>query len=188
MRKVDFSKLWLPLALGLIIVLSNSCGNTSKQKENTPKQEDTSNNPDNTSKDKGVITIDVIYKDIEVSRILDERPENSLGAPINSNGPNYFYDGLEIYFTENVDNIQFTNLSLFKINGATLDKNRAELIAAFGKPIEYYEYADYVYRDSDDNRMIRYHVSTFIADYMLDFWFENPDDKAYICSARHIGK
>jgi hypothetical protein len=185
MRKLDFLRFWLLLTLGAATVLFNSCGNVSKQKENATKQEEPTTNPDNES---GVIAGDVIYKGIEVSRILDENPESTLGTPKSSNGPNYFYDGLEIYFTENVENIQFTNLSLFEINGVTLDKNRKELIAAFGKPIESYEYSDYVYRDSDDNRMIRYHVSSFIADYMLDFWFENTDDKAYICGVRRIGQ
>ena len=188
MRKINFFSFWLLLALGTATVALISCGNAPKQKENAPKQEEPLNNPENTNREVGVIAGDVIYKGIEVSRILDERPENTLGTPLNSRGPYYFYDGLEVYFTESVGNIQLTNLSLFEINGITLDKNREELIAAFGKPIEYYEYPDYVYRDSDDNRMIRYHVSSFIVDYRLDFWFENPEEKAYICGVYRIGQ
>ena len=188
MRKVNFFSFWLLFAFGTAIAVFGSCGNVSKQKENATKQEEPLNNPDTPNKEVGVIAGDVIYKGIEVSRILDESPENTLGTPLNSRGPYYFYDGLELYFTESVENIQLTKLNLVEINGITLDKNRAELIAAFGKPIEYYEYPDYVYRDSDDNRMIRYHVSCFIVDYMLDFWFENPDDKAYICGVYRIGQ
>ena len=188
MIKVDFFSFWLLLALGMTIALSSSCSNSPKQNETASEQEDSSNNKDNPNIEKGIITGDVIYKGIEVSRILDESPENSLGNPLSSRGPNYFYDGLEIYFTEYVDNIQFTNLSMFEINGITLDKNQAELIAAFGNPIEFYEYSDYVYRDSEDTRMIRYHISSFIADYMLDFWFEQPNDKAYICGVRRFEK
>jgi len=181
MKKNIFFNFCLLLALGTAIVFTTSCGNALKQ-------ENTSNNPDNPNSEVGVIIGDVMYKGIEVSRILDESPENSVGTPLSRRGPNYFYDGLEIYFTEYVDNIQFTKLNLFTINGITLDKTRAELIAAFGKPIDYYEYSDYVYRDSEDNRMIRYHVSSYIADYMLEFWFENPKDKAYICGACRIAQ
>ena len=188
MRKIDFFSFCLFLALSMAIVLSNSCDGVPKQTENTHKQEDTLNNQDNPNNDVGIINGDVIYKGIEVSRILDEDPKSVLGTPLRSSGPNYFYEGLEIYFTENVDNIQFTKLSLFTINGVTLDKSQTELIAAFGKPIEYFKYPDYVYRDSDDNRMIRYHVTSYIADYMLDFWFENPEDKANICGVRRVGQ
>lgn len=136
----------------------------------------------------GVITGDVFYKKIEVGRILYEQPENSLGTPLYSDGPYYFYDGLELYFTEYVDVISGTNLSLLTIDGVALDKNRAELIAAFGNPIEYYKYPGYLYRGSDDDRMIRYHVSSYAGDYMLDFWFEHSEDKAYIISIKRMGQ
>ena len=188
MRKIDFISYLSLLVLGMAIFIFNSCGNASTKKENATTQEEASNNPDNQSNEAGVIVGDVIYKGVEVSRILDENPESALGTPLSSSGPIYFFDGLEIYFTEYVENIQLTNLILFKINGITLDKNRAELIEALGNPIEYYEYPDYIYRDSDDDRMIRYHVSSYIADYMLDFWFENPGEKANICGVRRIGQ
>jgi len=131
---------------------------------------------------------DAFYKGIEISRILDENPDYTLGKPVNSRGPYYSYDGLEIYYNDYVDVITITNLSLLEIDGVKLDKTRSELIAAFGNPVEYYEYPDYVYKDSDDNRMMRYHVSSYIIDYMLDFWFENPDSKAYSISIKRMGQ
>ena len=101
----------------------------------------------------GVINGDVLYKGkLEVSRIFDERRENTLGKPLNSRGPFHFYDGLEISYssntnpdnsiTESADIILGTKPSLFSINGVTLDKKQAELIAALGKPIEYFKYTD----------------------------------------------
>ena len=132
---------------------------------------------------------DVTYKGIEVSRILDELPESTVGTPTKIEGPYYFYDGLEIYFNGYVDLVQGTKLNLFDIDGVTLDKNRAELIAAFGNPVEYYEYDDYTYSDSYyGDSMMRYHVSSYIAEYMLDFWFDDPGDKAYLVSFRRFGQ
>ena len=131
---------------------------------------------------------EVFYKGIEVSRILDENPDYTVGKPISSRGPYYFYEGLEIHYPDYVDVISGSNLSLFAIAGVTLDKNRAGLIAAFGNPVEYYEYPGYVYKASDDERMMRYHVSTYIIDYMLDFWFENPDGKAYSINIKRMGQ
>jgi len=196
MRK--FFSLWLFIALSTTIVVSNSCGNISMQKENAPKQEEASNNPDNQNNDVGVIAGDVLYKGIEVSRIFDELLENTLGTPSDSRGPYRFYDGLEIAclwntnsdgsLTEYVDVFSGTNLSLFTINGISLNKNQAELIAAFGNPIEYYEYPDYVYRASDEKLMMRYHVSNFIVDYMLDFWFNDTNSKSYSISIKRIGQ
>ena len=174
-------RLLLLVSLALTAMMLVSCSN--------------SNSPVATTQTPGVIAGDVLYKGIEVSRILDERLENTLGAPLKSRGPYYFYDGLEIYFNEHVDVISGTNLSLFAVNGVTLDKNQAELIAAFGNPIEYYKYRDYEYRASDyagppsnDNRMMRYHISCYILDYMLDFWFEQPDGKAYSINIKRFGQ
>ena len=138
----------------------------------------------------GVITGDVFYKGIEVSQLLVEKPENTLGTPLSVRGPHYSYDGLEIYSTDGFQQISFMNLSLFEINGVSLDKSREELIAAFGNPIEYYEYPDdgpdYPYRDSDDERNIRYHVSSNTAYYFLEFWFDHSDAKADNCRVVRI--
>ncbi|MDL2216647.1 hypothetical protein LJB81_02795 [Desulfovibrio sp. OttesenSCG-928-M14] len=147
----------------------------------------------------GVIDGDVLYKDLEVSRIFDERRENTLGQPSSSRGPVHFYDGLEVSclteensdhnsLTEVVDVIAGTKLSLFTLNGVTLNQSRAELIAAFGKPIGYYKYSDYEYRASDDKMMMRYHVTNFIFDYMIDFSFNHPDQEAYIITIKRIGQ
>jgi len=122
---------------------------------------------------------EVFYKGIEISRIFDEDLAHTLGGPLSSRGPHYSYDGLDMYYIDYVDNIHATNLSLFEIGGVSLDKTRAELVAAFGNPVEYYEYPEYIYNASDDTRAIRYHVSTYIRDYVLEFWFEDPDSKAY---------
>ncbi|MDL2313519.1 hypothetical protein LJC36_00895 [Desulfovibrio sp. OttesenSCG-928-C14] len=147
----------------------------------------------------GVIDGDVLYKDLEVSRIFDERRESTLGQPSSSRGPFHFYDGLEVSclaekssengsLTEVVDVVVGTNLSLFSLNGVTLNKNRAGLIAAFGKPIEYYKYTGYEYRASDDKMVMRYHVTNFMFDYMIDFSFNHPDKESYIINIKRIGQ
>ena len=137
----------------------------------------------------GVIAGDVLYKGVGVSRIFDERLENTVGTPLNSRGPHRFYDGLEIsLLTEGVDVIQGTKPGLFTFNGVTLNKNRAGLTAAIGKPIEYYKYRDYEYRSADDTRMIRYHMSNHVFDYMVDFWFDDTDGEASSMSIKRIGQ
>jgi hypothetical protein len=135
----------------------------------------------------GVIVGDVLYNGIGASWIFSEMPENTLGAPLHSSGPHRFYNGLEIYYAEYVDNIMGKDLSLFSIGDVKLDKNRAELIDAFGKPIEYYEYPGYTYRSSDDDRVMRYHVSNCVLEYMLDFWFDNPGEKANSFRIKRMG-
>jgi len=139
----------------------------------------------------GVITGDVFYKGIEVSRILVEKPESILGTPLSVRGPYYSYDGLEIYSTDGFQQISFMNLGLFEVNGVSLDKSREELIAAFGNPIEYYEYPDEPgnpYRDSDDDRNARYHVSSNTTYYFLEFWFDDSDAKANNCRVVRIDR
>jgi|GEM_PF-4078174 len=87
----------------------------------------------------GVITGKVTYKGIEINRILEEPLENTLGEPLSANGLYYFYDGLEIYYNETVEMLFAVDLSLLEIDGATMDKTQAELIAMLGEPIgEYY--------------------------------------------------
>lgn len=42
----------------------------------------------------GALDSEVMYKDIEIIRIFEEPLEDTLGAPLESQGPYYFYDGL----------------------------------------------------------------------------------------------
>jgi hypothetical protein len=138
---------------------------------------------------------DVNYKDIPISHLFDEPFARYLGKPSSVRGSYHFYDGIEITAEYNSDTssyemmeqIQGTNLSLFSINGVTLDKTRAELIAAFGKPLEYYKYEDYEYKAADSDSMMRYHISSFVYDYMLDIWFDTPDSKASSIIVKRMG-
>lgn len=138
------------------------------------------------------------YKNYDISLIFENPAVDILGEPLEERGHFLFYDGLEISsFFEIVSFIQGTNLSLFELNGVSLDKTRAELIAAFGDPIEYYVYSAYVYRASDNYHMIRYHISLNSTIYKLDFWFDywdatlgmwiaHPYDSARIFSIRRF--
>ena len=118
---------------------------------------------------------EVYYKDIPISRILELNYENKsvslesvLDEPLRNVVPIYSYDGMEIYSLSGyyVQVISGTDLSLFTIDGVSLDKSITELINVLGKPI-YYE----------ENYMMRYNVSTSI-NYLIEFWFENPDEYA----------
>jgi len=123
----------------------------------------------------GTTPSEAYYKGISISRIFDERRENTLGEAIISNSPYYAYEGMEIYYMPGrVYSIVATDPRLFVVNGVTLDKNRAEIIALLGLPLEYYVYPespDYPYSADDDEQEMRYHVSSYIRDYVMEFWF-----------------
>ena len=185
--------IWWLVCFPFVIILFFSCANSIIEESGT----------DQGVAATGVIVGDVVYKDIAISQLLlsEEHPEAILGAPFDhSYGPYCLYDGLEVYFGgRRIESIQFTDLSLFSIGDVTLDKTRAELIAAFGDPIEYYEYSDNdIYRASDGiYRGMLYHISNNALDYELFFSFYNPsvesslyspDDEVYICHATRIGQ
>ena len=137
----------------------------------------------------GEIAGDICYDGYTISRLFSESPESILGNPVSKHGPYYYYNDLEIRYTENVEQIQLTVLSSFSIFGITLDMDREELIESFGNPIEYYEYPHYLgypYRDSDDSRTMRYHILNGTVDYVVEFWFDYPCEKAYICRCFRI--
>ena len=127
----------------------------------------------------GMIDSEVMYKDIEVSRIYggEEFLINILGEPLSTQGPYYYYDGLTLYVRsgyvsdnetfEYVDAFGGTNLSLFTIDGVTLDKTHAELIAVFGEPA-----IDDILGGS---QMMSYYTTN---GYILGFSFNTLEDKA----------
>ena len=135
---------------------------------------------------------DIYYKGINICDILDKHPETILGTPLGGEeGILYLYDGMEINFTDHVEQLDGYDLSLFDIHGNTLDKTRAELINLFGNPVEYYEYPDYVYHASNHPHFMLYHVKIYSIDRSVYFLFENPDnpgDKAYCISFRMMGQ
>ena len=140
----------------------------------------------------GVITGDVLYKDIAISRLFVEPFVDVLGSPLSEREAFYSYDDGLIIIGDRGDligsfnmAIQLTasesNLNLFEINGVTLDKTWAELIATLGNPVEYYENTNLAYHTSD-NSLISYRVLSPKIDYILALRFDNPDDKTAISS------
>ena len=127
----------------------------------------------------GAIRDEVYFNGIPISHILESHPEYTLGAPVRTDGPNQFYDGIDLYFDGTyVHSVHSEEPGLFEVYEITLDRTRTQLIAALGDPLEYYQYPespDYPYRASDDDRRMRYHVSTYVIDYILDFWFSGDD-------------
>jgi len=125
----------------------------------------------------GVIFGDVNYKGITISAILEGQPLEILGEPIGSYEDYLFYCGLEIKYYEVVGMLSLRDLSMFAIDGISLDKSRKELIAAFGDPIEYYLYPSFPflpYQDIGDDSGIRYHVSSETVSYVLQFFLNDP--------------
>ena len=143
---------------------------------------------------------DVVYRGqgISISLLFEKPFATVLGPPMHSDGPYLSYYDIEIYAPWDAASetygcvarsIGSTNLSMFEIDGVALDnKNRLELIAAFGSPIQYFEYPDnpygaYTYRDSDnDERRMSYHFSSGGIDYVLQLAYLHPDDEAHFIS------
>lgn len=140
----------------------------------------------------GEIVGDVLYRGMTISSVFSGNPEDVLGAPLSISDyePWYFYDGLEVHYDDDyVEMLSFIDLSLFELDGNTLDMSREELISILGEPIEYYEYSNYPgypYQYSEDEQNIRYHVLNGVVDYYLEFWFDDLTGKAYMCGAYRI--
>jgi len=79
MTKVKFLYFWLFIALGIVTVAFNSCGNASEQKENALKQEESLNNSDNPSNDEGVIINGVKWatRNVAAPGTFAAKPEDS---------------------------------------------------------------------------------------------------------------
>ena len=138
---------------------------------------------------------EVFYNGIAINQLLVERPEaiecilgSSRPTDPDICGQTYYYDDMQITYSSSIEKVFMMNLRMFEINGVTLDKSREELISLFGEPIEFFEYPsypgypDHQYRDSDDDRNMRYNASGSGVDYVLEFWFDHPGDEAYGCS------
>jgi len=177
---------------------NNNNNNNNNAAPLPPLQNDESNSPDLIDDERGSITVDdiettgvifgdVYYNGMPISDVLTLRvcPEEIFGSLNYSYGPYDFYDDVEFSSFGNEIQLQLLNLSEFKIDGVSLDKNREELIAEFGSPIEFFvypEYPEYPYDASiyGDSAMV-YHISSSEAYYVLEFWFDSLYEKTYIC-------
>ena len=123
----------------------------------------------------GLIIGDVLYNDVPISQLFSKPFLDVLGEPIGQREAFYFYEGLEImgdhgdlFGYDNMAigiNARNPNLSLFTLNGVSLDMTRAELIATFGATIL-----------EHDQSLIMYRVSSGTIEYMLGFRFESLSD------------
>jgi len=148
---------------------------------------------------------DILYKgEISLSLLFEEPFTSILGIPLSVSddcGPYYFYDGLEVqaqgdwidengllqYETAVAIQLVLTEPSMFEIDEVSLHKNRAELFNELGIPIKTYRYRgnpDLFNDDDFSERMMRYHISNGTSKYVLDFWYEHPDDKVHLISIR----
>lgn len=124
--------------------------------------------------------IDLLYKsEDEVCNILGFPTS---GTPVNGEllfgGEYYAYKGLVLYFDNRTDTVVEISVQpdLVKINGETLDKNRAGLISLLGQPT----YEDYYYDESgefDDCYYMQY--TLYEAGVIIDIEMPNPEGKAY---------
>ena len=95
---------------------------------------------------KGIIVGNMFYKDIEVASIFEKPLREVLGEPIRESEPYLYYDDFCFVgerwnpLIQSYDNTIFFlsvdhSVSLFTINGVTLNKTRNELIEIFGDPV-----------------------------------------------------
>ena len=144
----------------------------------------------------GIITGNMFYKDIEVAELFEKPFVDVLGDPLSERGHFFLYDDLEIVAEWNnlsssyemAQSVHISNLSVFSINGITLDKTRAELLAIFGEHI-FYSYPDFKYYNRDDPndyRWLGYHISLNDVTHRLDFYFNHADYNAHSLSIRRF--
>ncbi len=146
----------------------------------------TENATDSSLPEWGKSSVDAAYYgDVLLSELLDKSKDevgNILGVPASGTpitgellfgGTEYYgYDGLTLYFdcqTNTVDSISVLP-ALVKINGVTLNKNRAELTGLLGEP----DYEDYYYDESGEFDNF-YYLRYAMYDAGIIFDLEMPD-------------
>ena len=135
----------------------------------------------------GVIRGDVLYKDIEISRLYVEPFIYILGSPLSERGAFFYYEGLGIvssllyYGAEPCLRVAIQldafepYLNLFELNGVTLNMTRTEVIAIFGAPYSAFDCS------------LTYHISSYAIDYALSFGFDAEERVSGITMARQTG-
>jgi len=120
----------------------------------------------------------LFYNGVDISLIFEEPFVDILGEPVSGQIPFFVYDGFEFVAWYNSHTSSFdievfrgTDLSMFEINGVSLNMDKEELIAAFGDPIEDTT-RGYAYQ------RMGYHLLMNDILFELDFWFDDTSDKA----------
>jgi len=136
----------------------------------------------------GIITGDVLFNDeIAISRLFIEPVFDVLGQPWGEHDNFFFFDGgLSItipwgYVASQI-NVGASDLNRLSINGITFDMNRADLIAAFGNPVEYYKNSDVAYSTYGDARAISYELLSNYTNHSVVFRLENANDRTEVTS------
>ena len=127
---------------------------------------------------RGDIIPDVIhYRGTPITNLFTDEFMDILGPPDDISEPYHFYDGVEILLDGNVVNqLNGTDLSLFTIAGATLDRNWPGLISVLGEPM------DTVEEPENDNFLLIYEIGDVHPNYQITFFMDNQNDDAYIMS------
>ena len=130
----------------------------------------------------GMIIGNLYYMDIEVVMLFEYPFEDILGTPLGHESYNhFFYDGLNVNWPywndltgrfEQALQVTGSNLTLFNIDGITLDKTRDELIGIFGPPLDDPTFA------LDEYIRLKYYIMLRGVEYLLEFWFDYPDSIA----------
>ena len=144
----------------------------------------------------GIIVGDVLFNDIEISRIFLEPFVDVLGPPLaHGHGAFFIYDdnvsimsnmynyGSEPHQGMAIHLSAFSHdLHQFELNGVTFDMNRTDLIMTLGNPVQYYGNHDVTYSAYGDANMISYHILSHYVDYVVLFRFGNADDRTEVTS------
>ncbi|MCL2048761.1 MAG: hypothetical protein FWG87_08540 [Defluviitaleaceae bacterium] len=137
---------------------------------------------------KGVITEDIFFGDVAMSRIFAEPFVDIFGVPVSAWEAHFYYEDFIISYFETEDMEQGVADQLvtlapivnqFKINGISLDMTQAEIISTFGDP-EWFDVNAGVYSFPEDVRHLRYRIAAPETEYMLSFSFEDMNDKTAV--------
>jgi hypothetical protein len=138
---------------------------------------------------KGIIIGNIVFNNIEVSRLRNEPFTEILGSPIYVDGTFIFYEGFELSAFGWVDyqpkylgdwgRITFINLNMPELNGVMFngDMNVEDVIAMFGNPVQYYGYPDWINNAPHRDSLMSYQVISNGVEYRLEFWFYDSRDE-----------
>ena len=136
----------------------------------------------------GLITGDVFYKDIAISRLFTEPFVDVLGPPLCERDSYYYYEGLVIGGDRGdlvgrpnmviILNAYPPILHLFDVNGVVLAMSKTELITDLGYPLEYYENPDWANQAQHDDKLdvMSYEIINPEVEYRITLVFSDPDD------------
>ena len=168
------------ILLFVILILSgcNQIGESKcSHKENPPNN----NKNDYEYCNYGHIYGDIKFGEIPIDSLFTLPFVEVLGEPIYQSGHFFFFDnGIEVVSEWNMETESFsathqiiiTNPDLLVFNDIHVGETRYEIVSTLGEPITSFQYTDWEYDASEDERRIKYHLEKNGQILILSFWFD----------------